>query len=563
MAGRSYPLIQQPVVFFDCQTTGMNPSNGSLLEIGWAVGNGVEKPSVQSTVIRQADGVKIPRRIQAITGISEKDASLGEELDAAWKKLVSCVPKNALWVIHYSKFESAFVGKLFERSSPEIICTYEIARRLLPGLGSHTIRAVCGHLGEPLSSLKRARDHVESTAYVWGKMLALLDAQGVKSLKDFKQWYEKTPPLKKGSRNRTRTYLVESATRLRLSDSPGTYHLKDCNGTVLYVGKATSLKSRVNSYFRGRQSKGSRLNEMLAQVADIKVYPAATPLEAALLENDQIKEIDPPYNKALKAESRGVFYCDKNFSFVDAQERPRYGPFSTSAWWTHWVVMLEARDKPEVLAALLSSESEAIPEPEIVLAGIRILDEKGRFPFRRTPESIRYWLSRGYTERIALLKQRRLEAKAALTEPEAAAEEDEEEKTEAVPEWDAARVARRLLKSCGHTAFRVHSGRWARRLCDCVLCYREPKQNAYRELKFRGGLLVSAKDKKAPRRSHRCSAAAYSAVSLVTLDRLRVLRTEVLRVLSGGGDAVLQSAGQAPLGTSKLKQYLFPGQFDG
>ncbi|MCB0416194.1 MAG: GIY-YIG nuclease family protein [Bdellovibrionaceae bacterium] len=559
MAGRNPPLIQQQVVFFDCQTTGMNPTNGGLLELGWAYGNGEQKPEVHSVVLCQPEGRRIPRRIQEITGISEKDAILGEPLERAWAKLLTSVPKTALWVIHYSKFEWAFVGSLFGKSPPEVLCTYELARRLLPGLGSHTIRAVCGHLGQPLANLKRAGDHVEATAFVWGKMLKLLQEQeNVTTLQEFKAWFEKTPPLKNGTKKRTRTYLVESDTRLQLSESPGTYHLKDCNGNVLYVGKATSLKSRVNSYFRGKQTKGCRLNEMLAQVADIKVHPVATPLEAALLENDQIKEIDPPYNRALKAESRQVFYCGRDFSVTDGKDL-RYGPFSTSAWWTHWVVMLEASEKPDILAALLSSESEATADPEVVLDGVRILEENARFPFRRTAESIRYWLSRGYTERIALLKQRRLEAKALLNEEA----EEEEETTEKVPEWDAARVARRLSKSCGHTAFRVHSGRWARRFSDCVLTYREPKAEFYRELRFKDGILVSAKNKKSPGRSRLPHPAPVSDVSLVTLDRLRVLRTEVLRVLTGGGDAVLQSAGQAPLGADKLKQYVFPGQFDG
>ncbi|MEZ4749400.1 MAG: GIY-YIG nuclease family protein [Bdellovibrionota bacterium] len=537
----------------------MNPSNGALLELGWALGNGAEKLSVQSVVLRQPEGKPIPRRIQAITGISEKEAILGEDLETAWAKLSHSVPQSAVWVIHYSKFEWAFIASLFSHASPKVICTYEVARRLLPGLGSHTIRAVCGHLGQPLSSLKRAGDHVEATAFVWAKMLKLLaEQEGVHTFEEFEDWFEKTPPLKNGAKKRTRTYLVESDTRLQLSESPGTYHLKDCNGRVLYVGKATSLKSRVNSYFRGKQTKGSRLNEMLAQVADIKVHPAATPLEAALLENDQIKEIDPPYNRALKAEARQVFYCDSDFSVVEDQELSRFGPFSTSAWWTHWVTMLEAREKPEVLAALLSSESDATAEPEMVVDGVKILEADGRVPFSRNPESIRYWLSRGYTERIALLKQRRHEAETTPVD-----EEEEEPVAEAVPEWDAERVARRLRRSCGHIAFRVHAGRWVRRFSDSVLTYREPKEKEFRELRFRDGILVSAKNKKAFAPARVAVPKKLTSVSLVTLDRLRVLRTEILRVLTGKGEVILQSAGQAPLASAKLKQYLFPGQFDG
>ncbi|MFX6149426.1 nucleotide excision repair endonuclease, partial [Acinetobacter baumannii] len=75
---------------------------------------------------------------------------------------------------------------------------------------------------------------------------------------------------------------------LQLPDRPGIYRMLAQDGRVLYVGKATSLRSRVNSYFHGK-TQGKRKREMIAQVWDIQVTECGSALEAALLENEEIK----------------------------------------------------------------------------------------------------------------------------------------------------------------------------------------------------------------------------------------------------------------------------------
>ena len=71
------------------------------------------------------------------------------------------------------------------------------------------------------------------------------------------------------------------------------------DGSVLYVGKAASLHHRVNSYFRKQNGVPERLLEMLSQARAISFDVTPSPLEAALLEPDEIKRHRPPYNVAL------------------------------------------------------------------------------------------------------------------------------------------------------------------------------------------------------------------------------------------------------------------------
>jgi len=90
--------------------------------------------------------------------------------------------------------------------------------------------------------------------------------------------------------------------RLRdLPDQPGCYRFVGAGGKVLYVGKATSLRSRVRSYFQAAGPKGRStwIHRMLPLVADIEVMVTNTPLEALLLECNLIKQCRPPFNTRL------------------------------------------------------------------------------------------------------------------------------------------------------------------------------------------------------------------------------------------------------------------------
>jgi len=81
-------------------------------------------------------------------------------------------------------------------------------------------------------------------------------------------------------------------------DKPGVYLMKDEGGTVLYVGKAKSLRNRLRSYFTGQKDIKTRF--LLSNVADIQTIITGTEYEALLLENSLIKANKPRYNINLK-----------------------------------------------------------------------------------------------------------------------------------------------------------------------------------------------------------------------------------------------------------------------
>ncbi len=87
-----------------------------------------------------------------------------------------------------------------------------------------------------------------------------------------------------------------------IPDAPGVYLYYDAHGHLLYVGKATSLKRRVSSYFMKAHDPstsfraGNRIAEMVTHIGRIDYSETPTVIEALVLEANQIKALKPKYN---------------------------------------------------------------------------------------------------------------------------------------------------------------------------------------------------------------------------------------------------------------------------
>lgn len=86
-----------------------------------------------------------------------------------------------------------------------------------------------------------------------------------------------------------------------LPAKPGVYVFRGHDGTVLYVGKATSLRSRVRSYFaRGTSDVRAFVDRLHSECGDIETYVVENEREAVLLEAELVKSLRPVYNVKLR-----------------------------------------------------------------------------------------------------------------------------------------------------------------------------------------------------------------------------------------------------------------------
>jgi excinuclease ABC subunit C len=166
----------------------------------------------------------------------------------------------------------------------------------------------------------------------------------------------------------------------KLPDQPGVYFFKDAFGKTLYIGKATSLRDRVRSYFSNDviHTRGRFIVDMVTLAADVQYVAADSVLEAMILEANLIKTHQPKYNskdKDNKSYNYVVFTKedfpkiftirgrtllksdDKNYKYI-------FGPFPHGA---------QLKEAMKIIRRIFPySDNKCTPASEQIMAGKRI-----------------------------------------------------------------------------------------------------------------------------------------------------------------------------------------------
>src|SRR5947207_3210388 len=127
----------------------------------------------------------------------------------------------------------------------------------------------------------------------------------------------------------------------QLPESPGVYLFKDAGGTVLYVGKARNLRSRVRSYFLESRWIDAKTGSLAREIADLETIVVGNEREALALEHNLIKQYRPKFNVVLRDDKTYPY-----IKFTAAEKYPRvyftrrikkdgslyFGPYFPQTW---------------------------------------------------------------------------------------------------------------------------------------------------------------------------------------------------------------------------------------
>jgi DNA polymerase III subunit epsilon len=544
--GRSEPLSQLEVLVVDCQATAAAP-RGHLLEIGWArVSNTVTHP--HACLIALPDGQQVPPAVTRITGISKHMTRAGVDRQLAWRALsdqaASLTQQPAPTVIHFARFEQPFLRTLCAGRFPlDVVCTHDIARRVLPNLPRCSLRALAGYFGRAVGALRRSAEHVEATAFVWQELVRLLETQGVSTWSALHDWV--AAPIEP-TRSRRRVWPMPRDVRLSLPHAPGIYRMLRTDGSVLYVGKAASLHHRVNSYFRKQNGVPERLLEMLSQARAISFDVTASPLEAALLEPDAIKRHRPPYNVALTIHDRALWFTSPDLSArsPDRSARCPLGPFASTETLERFVALARGD-----CAALTSGPRG--PDDGIFTAGYARLCASH-------PELSRVDLS-AYAKLLRLGTRLWREGR----RDRDVDDDDANDTRRGVTVWTPELVQVSLEWLALRAALARRRAIWLTRLFDSSVVWREPVDNRARLIVIENSevVLSEAVDAQAtppiPPGYRRSVAARREAFTLASFDRLRVFSTELKRLIAAGASVALRLGVGPALDESRLASALW------
>ena len=149
----------------------------------------------------------------------------------------------------------------------------------------------------------------------------------------------------------------------RLPEKPGSYQFYDDEHTIIYVGKAKSLKARVSSYFHTEVDR-FKTKVLVSKIHDISYTVVNTEEDALLLENSLIKKYNPRYNVLLKDGKTYPSICVTNEPFprifktrtINKKWGTYYGPYSHAASMNAILELINKLYKPRTCRQPMTKE---------------------------------------------------------------------------------------------------------------------------------------------------------------------------------------------------------------
>jgi DNA polymerase-3 subunit epsilon len=295
------PLHEVTFVVVDLETTGGSPQEDRITEIGAVKLRGGECLGTFQTLVNP--GTPIPPAITVLTGITQAMVVPAPRIEQVLPSFLDFVGTRTDTVIvgHNIRFDLAFLDAALRRAGePRLhqpsVDTCGLARRLV---AEEVPNCRLGTLAERFRLSHRPTHRALDDALATGELLHVLleraAAFGVLGLDDLL-----TLPKLAGHPQLRKLKLTDDLPRL-----PGVYLFRDSSGRVLYVGKATNLRTRVRSYFSGDERR--KIGQLLREAHSIDHVVATGPLEAAVLEVRLIHEHLPRFNRQSKTWRRYAY----------------------------------------------------------------------------------------------------------------------------------------------------------------------------------------------------------------------------------------------------------------
>ena len=333
--------------------------------------------------------------------------------------------------------------------------------------------------------------------------------------------------------------------RLSLPDAPGVYRMLRTSGDILYVGKASSLHHRVNSHFQKQGGIAERMLEMLSQARGISYEITPSALEAALLEPDEIKRHRPPYNIALTVKDRALWFAAADLRSRSARPSARcpLGPFPSA----------EVLDQFAALARV---------------------DRAALGPIRRGPDTCTFKsgyarfcaahpeMSRSDAGAYARLLRLGTRLWRAGRRDHSLAEDEVDGISPGVASWTPQLVQISLELVAVRAALARRRAVWLTRLADASIFWSEPGASGARLIVIENGEIVlkasvhSAATPPVPPGHSRPAAARRYAINLERFDRLRVLSSELKRLVAGSATVAVRFGVTPALAGARLVNVL-------
>lgn len=291
------PLAAVTFVVVDLETTGGTPTAAAITEIGAVKVRGGEVLGEFQTLVDP--GGPVPAFIAALTGITTS-------MVAGQPRIAQVLPaflefaRGAVLVAHNAPFDIGFLKAAarehgYAWPGNQVLDTVALARRAVTRdeVPNHKLATLAAFFRTAVAPEHRALSDARATVDVLHACLARLGPLGITHLEDLATATDPVPAVRRRKR-----HLADG-----LPDAPGVYQFQGPGDEVLYVGTATSIRTRVRSYFTAAEHR-RRMTEMVGLAERVVPIVCGTVLEARVRELRLIAEKSPKYNRRSRNPER-------------------------------------------------------------------------------------------------------------------------------------------------------------------------------------------------------------------------------------------------------------------
>lgn len=213
--GSSDRDMNDEMVAFDIETTGLNAGSDRMTEIGAVIFAGGEIKESFNTFVDP--GMHIPAEITQLTGITDRDVKGAPDEAEAMRMFLEFAGGRPI-VAHNADFDTGFMSSACARCGidfePVYLDTLSLSHALLPDLKRHKLDIVSNRLSLPEFNHHRASDDALVVARIMGKFLPMLAEKGARTVNDIQDVFRAIKPADH-SRSRHMILLVKNKTGLK------------------------------------------------------------------------------------------------------------------------------------------------------------------------------------------------------------------------------------------------------------------------------------------------------------------------------------------------------------
>jgi len=299
----------------DVETTGLSAEKNKIIEVGLVKVVNLKIAATYRTFLNP--GTEIPSSISLLTGITNSDVKDAPSFDEIAQQIEDFIGDSIL-VGHNLRFDYSFLKNEFTKADLifkdyTTLCTLKLSRKALPHLPKKSLGDVRKHLRIRHKNVHRALGDATVTAKVLVKLIKKLKDEFDVNTSSELLAFQSLPKTNKTFRI-VKKKLAEDFNKL--PDKPGVYFFKNTKDKF-YIGKAKSLRARVNNYFSSAAPRKTK--KIVRMSSRLGFHRTKSELTALLAEAELIKRHTPPLNTLLKRYSQNYFINirnSQNFPFV-------------------------------------------------------------------------------------------------------------------------------------------------------------------------------------------------------------------------------------------------------